>query len=103
MFAAGNGGVLVKDSCAFNGYVNNIYTVAISGIKGDGSIPVFGEPCTGIIAVTYTKDIFEGSKVVRRQTVLLRPRPNTYILWTSVYRKPVNPLTYCASFRNCFR
>ena len=45
MFAAGNGGVLVKDSCAFNGYVNNIYTIAITGIRSDGNIPVFGERC----------------------------------------------------------
>ena len=68
MFAAGNGGVLVKDSCAFNGYVNNIYTIAITGIKSDGSIPVVGERCASIMAVTYTKDIFERNKVVRRQT-----------------------------------
>ena len=69
MFAAGNGGVLVKDSCAFNGYVNNIYTIAVTGIRSDGNIPVFGERCAAIMAVTYTKDILEQSnKVVRRQT-----------------------------------
>lgn len=68
MFAAGNGGV-VKDSCAFNGYVNNIYTIAITGVRSNGSIPVFGERCAAIMAVTYTKDILEQSnKVVRRQT-----------------------------------
>ena len=64
MFAAGNGGVLVRDSCAFNGYVNNIYTIAISGIKSDGSIPAFAEPCAGIMAVTYTKDMFGTREVV---------------------------------------
>ena len=76
MFAAGNGGILVKDSCAFNGYVNNIYTIAISGIKSDGSIPAVGERCAGIMAVTYTKDIFgDSSKVVCQQR-------NTCLLYT---------------------
>ena len=65
MFAAGNGGIFVKDSCAFNGYVNSIYTVAITGINKDGSIPSYGERCAGIMAVTYSKDVFDrGSKVV---------------------------------------
>lgn len=65
MFAAGNGGMLVKDSCAFNGYVNSIYTIAITGINKDGSIPIYGERCAGIMAVTYSKDAFDrDSKVV---------------------------------------
>ena len=75
MFAAGNGGVLVKDSCAFNGYVNNIYTIAVTGIKSDGSIPAVGEHCAGIMAVTYTKDIFaDASKVVCQQVKCYRDR-----------------------------
>ena len=64
MFAAGNGGVLVKDSCAFNGYVNSIYTIAMTGIRSDGNIPVVGERCAGIVAVTYTRDIFGAKEVV---------------------------------------
>ena len=65
MFAAGNGGLIVKDSCAFNGYVNSIYTIAITGINSDGSIPIYGEHCAGIMAVTYSRDIFgDTSKVV---------------------------------------
>ena len=65
MFAAGNGGTFVKDSCAFNGYVNSIYTIAITGINKDGSIPIYGEHCAGIMAVTYSKDAFDrDSKVV---------------------------------------
>lgn len=65
MFAAGNGGLFASDSCTFNGYVNSIYTIAISGIKSDGSRPVFGENCPGIMAVTYTRDVIgDNSKVV---------------------------------------
>ena len=56
MFAAGNGGIVVDDSCAFNGYVNSIYTIAITGINRDGSIPAYGEHCAGIMAVTYSRD-----------------------------------------------
>ena len=65
VFAAGNGGLIVKDSFAFNGYVNSIYTIAITGINSDGSIPIYGEHCAGIMAVTYSRDIFgDKSKVV---------------------------------------
>lgn len=64
MFAAGNGGIIVKDSCAFNGYVNSIYTIAITGINKDGSIPAYGERCSGIMAVTYSRDIFRDSSDV---------------------------------------
>ena len=63
VFAAGNGGMFV-DSCAFNGYVNNIYTIAITGINRDGSIPGYGEHCAGIMAVTYSRDIFGDSSPV---------------------------------------
>jgi len=70
VFAAGNGGFLVQDCCAFNGYVNSIYTIAITGINSDGSIPTYGERCTGIMAVTYSRDIFgsDSSKVVTADT-----------------------------------
>ncbi|XP_015764927.1 PREDICTED: furin-like protease kpc-1 [Acropora digitifera] len=67
VFAVGNGGFLLKNSCAFNGYVNSIYTIGITGINSDGSIPSYGEHCAGIMAVTYSKDGFgvnDNSKVV---------------------------------------
>ncbi|CAH3192253.1 unnamed protein product [Porites evermanni] len=41
VFAAGNGGILAKDSCAYNGYVNSIYTIAISSVNRDGSVPYY--------------------------------------------------------------
>ena len=72
MFAAGNGGIIVKDSCAFNGYVNNIYTIAITGINRDGSIPAYGELCAGIMAVTYSRDVFgDTNPVVGRAACVL--------------------------------
>ena len=57
MFAAGNGGY-VGDSCAFNGLVNSIYTIAITGVNSDGSVPQYGEYCPRILAVTYSKEMF---------------------------------------------
>lgn len=56
VFAAGNGGY-VNDSCAFNGLVNSIYTIAISGVNKDGSLPQYGERCPGILAVTYSREM----------------------------------------------
>lgn len=57
MFAAGNDG-FAEDSCAFNGLVNSIYTIAITGVNKDGSVPQYGERCPGILAVTYSKEMY---------------------------------------------
>lgn len=63
VFAAGNGGIL-GDSCAFSGYVNNIHTIAISGVNWDGSVPAYAEDCASIMAVTYGQDMFRYGKFV---------------------------------------
>lgn len=57
VFSAGNGGI-AGDSCAFNGYVNSIRTIAISAVNWDGSVPAFAEQCAAIMAVTYGQDMF---------------------------------------------
>ena len=72
VFAAGNGGLIVKDSCEFNGYVNSIHTIAITGINSDGSIPIYGENCAGIMAVTYSRDLFGDESPVVRQIGLFQ-------------------------------
>ncbi|XP_020608042.1 neuroendocrine convertase 1-like [Orbicella faveolata] len=61
VFAAGNGGIN-GDSCAFNGYVNSIHTIAISGVDWDGLVPAYTEPCAAIMAVTYGQDVFAYKK-----------------------------------------
>lgn len=58
VFAAGNGGFLAKDSCAYNGYVNSIYTIAITGLNRAGSVPSYGERCPGIMAAAYSRNTF---------------------------------------------
>jgi len=72
VFGVGNGGY-ADDCCSFNGLVNSIYTIAITGVNKDGSVPRYGERCPGILAVTYSKEIFaisDNTKVVREPTVL---------------------------------
>jgi len=80
-FAAGNGG-FTQDSCAYNGYVNSIYTIAINGVNQDGSNPTYAEECPGIMASTYSRDTLRGlGKVVSKTSnfkiyfIYLFPRP----------------------------
>ena len=57
MYSSGNGGMF-KDSCAFDGYVNSIYTIAIGAVSKSGKVPNYAEACSSVMAVTY------GDKVV---------------------------------------
>lgn len=55
MWSAGNGGV-IQDSCAYDEYVNNIYSIAVSAI-GRKNRPLYGsERCSAIMVATYSKD-----------------------------------------------
>ncbi|XP_030641192.1 neuroendocrine convertase 1-like [Chanos chanos] len=53
VWASGNGGTF-NDHCGADGYVNSIYTVAISAITSTGQPAYFGEPCPAVMAVTLT-------------------------------------------------
>ena len=63
VFSAGNGRI-TGDSCAFNGYVNSIHTIAISAVNWDGSVPAYTERCASIMAVTYGQDMFPIENIV---------------------------------------
>ena len=52
VFASGNGG-LNFDSCATDGYVNSIYTIAVGSVDQNGYQAVYDEDCTSKMAVTY--------------------------------------------------
>ena len=56
VFSSGNGGLL-GDSCAFDGYVNSIYTIAVGAVTKAGRIPHYAERCSSIIASTYGDDV----------------------------------------------
>ena len=69
-FASGNGG-RSGDSCAYNGYVNSIYTIAINGVNLDGSNPSYAEECPGIMATAYSRDTMRNlGKVVSKVVYL---------------------------------
>ena len=40
----------MQDSCAFDGYVNNIRTIAIGAVSKSGTIPRYVESCSSVIA-----------------------------------------------------
>jgi hypothetical protein len=56
VFSCGNGAYL-EDSCAFDGYVNSIYTIAVGSIRKDGSVTGFSEPCSAIMTAVYSSDM----------------------------------------------
>lgn len=68
-FAVGNGGK--RDNCAYNGYVNSIYTITISGVNGDGTKPAYAEECAGILATTYSREIRGQSESIVRTDFLI--------------------------------
>ena len=64
MWAAGNGGR--DDSCAADGYVNSIYTVAIGAAFHDGSVASFDEECSGKMATTFVSRQDRSSEIVSK-------------------------------------
>ena len=56
VFSTGNGGVF-KDSCAFDGYVNSIYTIAIGAVTKSEKTPYYAEPCSAVMAAAYGDDV----------------------------------------------
>ena len=52
VFATGNGG-LFGDSCAFDGYVNNVNTIPIGPFSKNGGVPRYAEPCSSVMAAAY--------------------------------------------------
>ena len=55
VWAAGNGGTK-HDSCAADGYVNSIYTIAIGSASSDGSPAYYDEMCSAKMAATFVNN-----------------------------------------------
>ena len=53
MWAAGNGGDH-HDSCAADGFVNSIYTIAVGSVDQDGRQADYDEDCSAKMAVTFS-------------------------------------------------
>ena len=60
VWAAGNGGEY-NDSCAADGYVNSIYTIAIGSVGSDGQPAYYDERCSAKMAVTFVHNPFNYS------------------------------------------
>ena len=56
VFSCGNGATLY-DSCAFDGYVNSIYTIPVASITIDGKVTGFSEPCSAIMTAVYSTNM----------------------------------------------
>ena len=65
VWASGNGG-RVGDSCAADGYVMSIYTIAIGAASHDGSQAAFDESCSGKMATTFVTGRHEGLDIVSK-------------------------------------
>ena len=63
MWAAGNGGEY-NDSCAADGYINSIYTIAIGAATNKGQPAPYDERCSGKLAVTFVYNDFSLTDVV---------------------------------------
>ncbi len=55
MWSSGNGGVS-GDSCAYDGYVNNIYTISVAAVGKNGDALYGGEECSANMVTAYSKD-----------------------------------------------
>ncbi|XP_019643747.1 PREDICTED: furin-like protease kpc-1 [Branchiostoma belcheri] len=55
VFSAGNGGY-AGDSCAYDGYINSIYTIGINSVLSNGQVAGFCEACSAVTAVVYGND-----------------------------------------------
>lgn len=77
MWAAGNGGEY-DESCAANGFVNSIYTIAVGSAGSDGKRAYYDERCsakmtTAFVHNRYGKD--EGLHVVFQNITLCYAMP----------------------------
>jgi hypothetical protein len=63
VWAAGNGGEY-NDSCAADGYINSIYTIAIGAATNKGQPAPYDERCSGKLAVTFVYNDFSLTDVL---------------------------------------
>lgn len=63
MFAAGNGGD-ISDTCAADGYVNSIYTIAVGSVSIDGRQSYYDEQCSGKLVVAFTDNRYQYNRDV---------------------------------------
>lgn len=69
VWAGGNGGG-ADDDCAADGYVNNVFTLAISSTSEEGDSPSYNEHCPALIATAFSSSSgFSNRRIVREHTL----------------------------------
>ncbi|CAF0981869.1 unnamed protein product [Adineta ricciae] len=63
VWASGNGG-RSGDSCACDGYINSIYTVAVSSVTEAGRKPWFLEECSATLTTAYSSGEFGEHEII---------------------------------------
>ncbi|CAF1279669.1 unnamed protein product [Didymodactylos carnosus] len=63
VWASGNGGSY-HDSCGCDGYINSIYTIAISATTQRGEKPWYLEECSAVFASTYSSGAMNGEEQI---------------------------------------
>ena len=66
VFASGNGGQRF-DSCATDGYVNSIYTIAVGSADQNGYQADYDENCASKMAVTYSYNSYQSNNQIVSQ------------------------------------
>ncbi|CAF2914819.1 unnamed protein product [Rotaria sp. Silwood2] len=56
VWASGNGG-RSSDSCACDGYITSIYTIAVSSVTESGNVPWYLEECSATLATAYSSGL----------------------------------------------
>ncbi|XP_046842739.1 neuroendocrine convertase 1-like [Xenia sp. Carnegie-2017] len=60
VFSAGNG-AFFGDNCAFNGFVNNIHTIAVAAVYSNGRPHVTSESCSAIMTAAFSDNLVTAS------------------------------------------
>ena len=62
MWAAGNGGS--SDSCAADGYVSSVYTIAVGSASSNGYAASYDEQCSSKMATVFVDNVYNSLLVV---------------------------------------
>ncbi|XP_028408111.1 proprotein convertase subtilisin/kexin type 6-like [Dendronephthya gigantea] len=70
VFSAGNGGFF-GDSCAFNGFVNSIYTIPVGAVNQNGRPLYSSEACSAVMTSAYAVNLGRGFGATSGATALV--------------------------------
>ena len=92
VWAGGNGGFRA-DSCAADGYINSIYTIAAGAVDDHGIPAYYDEMCSAKMIVTFNHNSSRGNHVVNIKHTLYSNGVYTVTHACTYYK--INRTTYC--------